>query len=188
MNDETLQIIDSHGKKLCEIYFLWSRKVWANPDSAIKIMWHQSLVIMQYIIEWQSKSPDSLEDLFKTMEENKSGFPCVSCGESSVYARKSLGSYNGFRCCNEKCGMFNALIPNTLPSHLYEMPVNLQKEFQYMILMNKGGSDRKHWGNFAILKVHDKWDDMNEYIIQEARKGKDWRIMLNEVGFDYQIR
>jgi len=54
--------------------------------------------------------------------------------------------------------------------------------------MNKGGSDKKHWGNYTILEVQDKWDEINDYIIQEARSGKDWENMLKEVGFNHQIR
>ena len=192
MNDETLLIRDSKGKKLCEIYFLRSwrdigtRRVWTDIDSATKVAWHQALIIMLFFLQWQARTsplPNSWEDLLKTMEENKSGLPCVACGKDSVYAKKFVGKIGGFFCQNAECNMHNALIPSKLLCYLYEMPTDLQKEFKHMILMNEGGSDKKHWGNYTILEVQDEWGGINDYVIQEARSGKDWQDMLHEIGW-----
>jgi len=126
--------------------------------------------------------PNSWGDLIETMEEHKSGFSCVACGKARVYPKNFLGRIVGFRCLNVECNMYNVFIPGGLLSYLYEMPIDLQQEFKCMILMNRGGSDKKHWGNYTILEVQDKWNEINDYIIQEARFGKDWENMLKEVG------
>ena len=196
MSEGTLLIRDSKGKKLCEVSFIKSfvrswrdigtRKVWTDIDSATKVVWHQALVIMLFFLQWQDKrlsSSSSWEDLAETMEQRKSGFLCVACGKDSVYANKLLGRVDGFVCRNEACSMHNALIPSKLLSYLYEMPIGLQREFEHMILMNEGGSDRRHWGNYTILAVQDGWDDINDYIIQQARSGQDWQSMLREIGW-----
>ena len=127
MNNETLLIRDSKGKKLCEISFLWSwryigtRRVWTNIDSATKLAWHQALIIMLFFIRWQAKMfplPNFWGDLIETMEEHKSGFTCVACGKASVYPKKFLGRIVGFRCRNVECNMYNVFIPSELLSYL----------------------------------------------------------------------